>query len=379
MQKISVVLCGLRFGGAFVPIYRDHPNIGELGLFDTDTQLLGEVAAHFGVARTYASFDEVLQDDTVDAVHLVTPIPLHEEQALEVLYRNKHCASTVPMAVTLDGIQRIIVACKETGMNYMMMETTAYTRQFMLAKQMQAEGAFGHIQFLRGSHYQDMENWPDYWQGLPPMHYATHAIAPLVLMAGARINRVVCFGSGQLRAGLQARYGNHYPIESALFGFTNGLKGEATRSLFETARAYQEGMHVYGSKASFEWGFADGDAPIITRLTPTETRGFGTPYETVAPPAFYQDLPAAIQRYTVSSRHYDETQPERSLSEGAAGGHHGSHPHMVHEFIRSIVEKRRPAIDEHLGGNITAAGICAHLSAMADGREYAVPTYEFNA
>jgi hypothetical protein len=44
------------------------------------------------------------------------------------------------------------------------------------------------------------------------------------------------------------QYGNPFPVESALFEFENGLKGEATRSLFETARMYQEGMFVYGSR-----------------------------------------------------------------------------------------------------------------------------------
>ena len=376
MQRLSIVLCGLRFGGAFVPIYRDHPDVTDIGICDPDAKLLGEVAQHFGIARTYASLDEVLRDDTVDAVHLITPIPLHEEQTVRVLRSGKHCACTVPMALTLAGIQRIIDACRETGKKYMMMETTAYTRQFMLVQRMLAEGELGRIQFMRGCHYQDMENWPDYWQGLPPMHYATHAIAPMVLLSGARVNRVVCFGSGEMREALRTQYGNPYPVESALIGFTNGLKGEATRSLFETARVYLEGMYVYGSKASFEWGFADGDSPIITRLHPSSERGFHTPYETVPAPACYQMLPQAIRRYTVSSEGYDETRPENSLNEGAAGGHHGSHPHLVHAFVRSVVEDERPEIDAYLGANITATGICAHLSAMDDGKEYAVPTYD---
>lgn len=38
-------------------------------------------------------------------------------------------------------------------------------------------GDFGEISFARGSHMQDMEGWPDYWMGLPPHHYMTHAIA----------------------------------------------------------------------------------------------------------------------------------------------------------------------------------------------------------
>ena len=41
----------------------------------------------------------------------------------------------------------------------------------------------------------------------------------------------------------------------------------------------------------------------------------------------------------------------------------------------SIIEDRKPWIDEVLGANITAAGVCAHLSAMQDGEAVIVPEF----
>ena len=41
----------------------------------------------------------------------------------------------------------------------------------------------------------------------------------------------------------------------------------------------------------------------------------------------------------------------------------------------SCIEERKPWIDEYLGGNITAAGICAHESAMKDGEAAIVPRF----
>jgi len=376
MKKINVVVCGLRFGAVFVPIYRDHPDVQSVGICDTNPEVLEKVARTYGIERTYTDFEAVLRDESVDAVHLVTPIPMHEEQTVKVLESGKHCACTVPMAITLDGLRCITAAQRASGKNYMMMETTLYTRQFMMIREMLEKGELGRIQFLRGCHYQDMEKWPPYWMGLPPMFYGTHAIAPMVALSGSRIGRVVCFGSGEMREELHAQYGNPYPIESALFAFDNGMKGEATRSLFETARVYLEGAYVYGSKASVEWGFADKDDPIITRLLPNDTRGSKTPCETVKAPAYYKMLPESIQRYTVSNAAFDETNPQDSLTKGAAGGHHGSHPHLAHEFVRSIVEGRKPWIDEVMGANITAAGLCAHQSAMEDGKEIIVPVFD---
>ena len=376
MKKINVALVGLGFGGAFAKIYRSHPNVGSLGLFDTNTELARSVSSECGADKIYGGFEEILRDASVDAVHLVTPIPLREEQSVAVLEAGKHCACTVPMAVTLAGINRITDAKRKSGKNYMMMETTLYTYQFFYVKRMIESGMLGRIQFMRGSHYQDMANWPEYWEGLPPMHYSTHAIGPMAALSGSRVKRVNCFGSGSMDESLVKRYGNPYPIECALLEFENGLKGEATRSLFETARVYQEGLFVYGSEASFEWGFADGDPPYVTTALPAEEgrRGGRTKIETVELPNYHQGLPAEIQQFTVGGN-YDPLNPQDSLMKGAGGGHHGSHPHLVHEFVMSVIENRKPFPDEALGANITAAGICAHESAMSGGAAVTVPEF----
>ena len=376
MKKLNVALVGLGFGGAFVPIYRDHPMVESIGIFDTNAEIMKTFAREHGIEKMYSSFEEILDDKTLDAVHLVTPIPLHAEQTIAVLDSGKHCACTVPMATSLDDIGRIIAAVQKSGKNYMMMETTLYTRQMFYVKQLLENGTFGKIQFLRGSHYQDMANWPDYWMGLPPMWYGTHAIAPMRALAGSRITKVHCFGSGTMEKWLTEQYQNPYPVETAIFSFANGLKGEATRSLFETARPYQEGMFLYGSGASFEWGFSDGDNPILSTGAPAEAgrRGGNVRSEEISVPNFYEMLPEEIQKYTVGGD-YDPLNPQDSLKSGAAGGHHGSHPHLVHEFLSSIAENRRPRIDEHMGANITAAGLCAHISAMQDGTEIVIPEF----
>ena len=376
MEKINVALVGLGFGGAFADIYKHHPNVSCIGLFDTDEGIMKKISEHAGISKTYESFEEILDDNSVDAVHLVTPIPLHEEQTVRVLDSGKHCACTVPMAISLDGIRRITEAKRRSGKNYMMMETMLYTYQFFYVKGLIKQGKIGKIQFMRGSHYQDMANWPDYWMGLPPMYYGTHALAPMVALSGSRVKRVICFGSGTMEDWLTKQYDNPYPIQSALLEFENGLKGEATRSLFETARAYQEGLFVYGNDGCFEWGFADHDPPYFTAAIPAADgrRGGGTKVEIVDLPNYYQSLPEEIHKFTVGGD-YDPLNPQETLKKGAGAGHHGSHPHLVNEFVMSIIEERKPWIDEILGGNITATGICAHESAMKNGAEVIVPEF----
>jgi len=373
-KKLRVALMGLGFGGAFCGIYRDHPDVESIKVFDTDLKKCQHFVKEGLADGYYSSFEEALNDPECDAIHLVTPIPLHAEQTIAVLNAGKHCACTVPMATSIEDLYRIAEAKHRSGKNYMMMETTLYTYQFFYVKEMLESGKLGRIQFLRGSHYQDMKNWPEYWMGLPPMWYGTHAIGPMVALSGSRIKRVNAFGSGTMDEDLVRRYGNPFPVETALFEFENGLKGEATRTLFECARPYQEGMFVYGSDACFEWGYRDADDPFVTTMSPVAEgeRGSIEHTATVQMPNYYHSLPEELWKHTVGGN-FDPLNPQDSLKKGAGGGHHGSHPHLVNEFVRSIIEEREPWINVALGANITAAGICAHHSAMHDGAAVMVP------
>ena len=371
---LRIALVGLRFGAAFPAIYANHPDVAQISICDANETVLQEFGDKYGFRRRFSRIEEVLVAEDIDAVHLVTPIPTHAALSLAVLNAGKHCACTVPMGTTLDELAMIVEAETRTGRNYMMMETAAYTYHCLHAQALIRQGDIGRIQFLRGAHYQDMEGWPDYWRGLPPMHYSTHAIAPLLALSGAQVTQVHCFGSGVMREELHKPYGNPFPVETAIFRLDHdNLAAEVTRSLFHTARDYAELFSVYGENASFEWQM-ENESPTLFRMGALENgRGRPITTERLLPGDFSHLLPEPIQQF---SRHIvipDPENPHQSIVQG--GGHHGSHPHLVHEFVRSIVEKRRAAIDSATAANWTAAGVCAHLSAMQEGAAVEIPSF----
>lgn len=376
MPKLNVAIVGLGFGHEFVPIYLHHPDVASVVVCDSNPEKLREIADKFEIEGRADSLEEVLQMPDVDAVHLISPIPVHGAQSVAVLQAGKHCACTVPMATSLEEIRAIIAAQQAAGRNYMMMETAVYTREFLYVQELQERGEFGKIQLLRGAHYQDMEHWPEYWMGLPPMHYATHAIAPLLRLANTRARQVHCFGSGTMRAELRERYGNPFPAETAIFRLQNcDAAAEVTRTLFETARSYSESFTVYGESLSFEWQQIEAEEPVVFRmgpLQPERRRARAKSFERVAVPDYADRLPPEIARFTQSGV-YDQNNPHQSFLQG--GGHGGSHPHLVHEFVASIVENRPSAIDAVTAANWTAAGICAHQSAMQDGASVEIPDF----
>ena len=147
-RKIKVALAGLSFGAEFVPIYLHHPNVESLTICDSDPEVLQKIGDRFEVGKRALDLDEVLADDSIDAVHLVTPIPLHAEQTVAVLKAGKHCACTVPMATSIADLEAIVAAQRESGLNYMGMETAVYTRRFLHVQEMIKRGEIGRIQFL---------------------------------------------------------------------------------------------------------------------------------------------------------------------------------------------------------------------------------------
>lgn len=378
-RKIKIGLVGLRFGGEFAEIYRRHPNVKDVYICEKDKQLLTNYGNIFGYQKRYENFDELLDSD-VDAIHIVTGIPSHYEMVMKALKAGKHCSCTVPMGVTLEQLENIIKEVKKQKKNYMMMETTIYTYQSFFAKNMIEKGRIGNIQYMRGIHYQDMEGWPDYWKGLPPMHYATHAVAPLLYLSGGTPDTVTCRGSGKMRKELQKYYGNPFPIETATVTFRDKpYVADITRSLFETAHEYVEGFTILSDKGSFEWN-VENESPRLCEftnevdLTNMGPRGRGMRVSLAACTDVNEILPESIREFTNKCTILDPQNPHHSIEQG--GSHHGSHPYMVHEFVRSIVEEREPEVNAVKGAYWTGVGICAHLSAMQGGKEVVIPRFE---
>jgi predicted dehydrogenase len=358
-KKIRVAIIGLGFGAEFIPIYQAHPNAEIAAICRRNKAELDKCGDRFGIAKRYTDYDALLKDPDIDAVHINSPIPDHAPQTLAALKAGKHVACTVPMATSIDECRQIVELARSTGKVYMMMETVV-----------------GRIQFLRGSHQQDMDGWPDYWPGLPPMHYATHCVSPCLAIlskpgAPALAESVVCHGSGRIREELISRYGSPFSYESATFKVIGSdVVAEVTRSLFDTARQYRESFDVYGSKRSFEWNQLEDEEPVIHTKSSTEKPLSEKEIpQRVKVPDFASRLPGPIQKFTQPAAIQDADH----LSFLQGGGHGGSHPHLAHNFLLACLGQQPAFPDAATSANWTMVGICAHESAMKGGARVIIP------
>ena len=359
-MKVRIAVAGLNFGANWVSVYKEHPNVEYVALCDTNKALLDSVADKHQIQRRYAKLEEILESHDYDAVHLLTPIPLHVEQTISTLLSNKHCACAIPMAVGIDGVRSIVDAQRKSGKNYMLMETEVYSPTFLLAKKLYDEGEFGELQFLRGVHYQNMEGWPGYWEGLPPMHYCYHGLGPILYLADKLVANVLCLGSGSLSEEMQRNYGNPFPIESALLQLEDSnVTCEVTCCLYKMTRDFLvDRFYVYGDRLGFESAQIAGQGPVIfeadQRPLKSGQRGRGVTRREMEVPDLSKYVSDQFAEY-VRKSHF-----KRGVL-------------IAHEFIRSIVEERSPSIDAVKAANWTAAAVSAHASAMREGEKIQIP------
>jgi predicted dehydrogenase len=372
-RPVRIAVVGLGFGAEFIPIHQRHPNAELVAICQRSEDKLNQVGDAYGVERRYTSYADLLADKEIDAVHINSPIPDHAPMSLAALEAGKHVMCTVPMATTVEDCKKIVDLAEKTGLKYMMAETVVYAREFLFVKQMADAGELGDIQFLQASHQQDMDGWPDYWPGLPPMHYATHCVGPCLALQRLDAEEVSCFGSGEIREELISRYGSPFAIESAHVKLrASKVVARVIRSLFDTARQYRESFDVYGSKKSFEWQLCEGEEPVIHTAKKPEPE---IPAR-VAVPDFAHLLPEPIQRFTTGGVYDADDHQHLSFTQG--GGHGGSHPHLVHEFVTALVEGRDPYPNARQSANWTCTGLLAHESAMDGGAIKKLPEWAFS-
>jgi len=371
IDKPRIAIIGLGFGAEFIPIYQKHPHAEITALCQRNEESLNEIGDKYGIEKRYTNYDELLADPEIDAVHINTPIPDHAEHTLAAFRAGKHVACTVPMATSEEDCKAIVEMSADTGLRYMMMETVVYAREFLYMKELYDKGELGILQFLKASHQQDMDGGPGYWPGLPPMHYATHCVGPVLGLARNEAEYVSCFPSGTIREEMHDCYGSPYAVETTHIKFhRSDLSAQVHRSLFDVARQYRESIEVYGSKKSVEWPLIEGEPLIVHTAKKPEPE---IPAEQECPD-YAHFLPDEIAPFTTGGV-YGGEDGEDHLSFTQGAGHGGSHPHLVHQFVELLRGSGEGYPNAVQSANITLTGILSHESAQKGGEIVRLPEW----
>lgn len=203
---LKIGVCGGgSFASSFIPLFQAHPLVDEVCLAETLPDRRAQQAARFGIARTYASLDELCQSE-VDAIAIFTQRWLHGSQAIQALRAGKHVYSAVPAGVTVEEISALIEAVRSTGQTYMLGETSYYYPCTLYCRDRFAKGDFGRFVYGEAEYLHDMSHGfyeayqhsgGDRWKShasFPPMLYPSHSVSMIASVTGAHLTSVSCLG-----------------------------------------------------------------------------------------------------------------------------------------------------------------------------------------
>jgi predicted dehydrogenase len=146
--KIGVV--GLNYWGP--NLVRNFDGLAELAwLCDLDGERLSTLGARYPHARTTDSFEEMLADETLDAVVVATPVPSHHPLAKEALEADKHVFVEKPPAMRAAEMDELVRIAAERDRVLMPGHLLLYHPGVVKLKSLVASGELGDVLCVYGN------------------------------------------------------------------------------------------------------------------------------------------------------------------------------------------------------------------------------------
>lgn len=148
MKDIGVGLIGTGLWGEMhARTYAAMPGVELRGVADIDENRAQKLAVAYG-ARAYHSHRDLLKDDSIEAVSVVTPDFAHEEILVDAARAGKHILAEKPLATSVAACERILAAVDEAGIFLMVDFHARWSPPLYKAWQAIREGEIGAPQHV---------------------------------------------------------------------------------------------------------------------------------------------------------------------------------------------------------------------------------------
>ena len=146
---IRVGVAGLGYWGPNLARNFDRLDGAELAwLCDESEERLERHGAAFPGAGRASSLDELLADDSLDAVALATPVPTHAPLALRVIEAGKHCFVEKPLAQSAEEAEQVVSAARASDRVLMVGHLLEYHPGIEALKQLVDGGELGDVRYV---------------------------------------------------------------------------------------------------------------------------------------------------------------------------------------------------------------------------------------
>ena len=264
--RIGIIGCGGIANGKHMPSLKAINRVDMVAFCDIIREKAEKAAAEYGTpdAKVYTDYKDLLNDKTIDVVHVCTPNRSHADISIDALNAGKHVMCEKPMAKTAADARRMVEAAKKSGKKLTIGYQHRHKPESTYLKSVIERGDLGDIYYAKAFaiRRRGTPNWGvflnEYEQGGGPLiDIGTHSLdLTLYLMNNYKPRMVVGTSYKKLE---DPSCGNpwgacEHGMEDAAFGFIVMEDGstitlEATWAL-NTIEPIQEGsMQLCGSKA----------------------------------------------------------------------------------------------------------------------------------
>ena len=353
-MNLKIGIAGLMRGKVYVDCFR-KAGAEVTALCDANEELLKQTGEKFSVVGQFTQYQEFLKSD-IDVVVIATPLPSHAKHAIAALNNGKHVLSEVPPVNSLEEGASLVEEVRKSGKKYMLAQNTIYWDHIQSWKKMIEDGKIGKIIYAEAEYIADArasklelmketakEGKRNWRLDLPPIHYCTHSLGPLLYLMKDK-----CISA----QGFLTK-GNFPPIDTPAdmeVGIFKTEKGAVIKILCGFGVVREPGFHYYS---------------LYGTTGCLETNRGGEKEKTLA---YFDDIP------------HLEGMVVMPLTNGCenitAYGPLGETEHLlVKDFVESILEDKPVPFGVEKALSYGLPGICAHQSAINNGGVVKVPIF----
>lgn len=239
-------------------------------------------AADFGCRAVY-DFDLVLQDDSVDVVHICTPHYLHKDMAVRAMKAGKHVVLEKPLSMNKTELRELLAAQKNSGKKVCVMFQNRKNNAVQVLKDAADSGKYGKLLAISGfmtwdrdETYYAADDWRGKWKtegGGVLINQAVHLI-DLMGYIGGEVESVKASISTK-------RLENTIEVEDtadALLFYKNGMRGcfyaantYGVTTPFQLTAEFEQARLRYSDNFIYE--IKNGEAPRVLAGNDMNTPG----------------------------------------------------------------------------------------------------------
>jgi len=151
--RVGIIGCGGIANGKHMPSLKKLKAVEMVAFCDLIEEKAIDAAKRYGTpdAKVYTDYKELLKDETIEVVHVLTPNRAHSFITVDALNAGKHVMCEKPMAINSEEAKKMIDAAKANGKKLTIGYQNRQRPDSLYLKMEAEQGTFGEIYFAKAT------------------------------------------------------------------------------------------------------------------------------------------------------------------------------------------------------------------------------------